>query len=149
MRVRSADVSAVAGSDYDAVDFTALIAEGASTADVFVSVHGDTAGEDDETLQLLLSDAVGATIAAGSGVGTIVNDDFVITAIHDLQGSGATSPKLGELVATTGIVTALEMPLAPVHPAIPPERLEKPRKYSNRRRRKSIRGAYFGMGRPA
>ena len=37
------------------------------------------------------------TVGDGQGQGTIVNDDVVVSAIHDIQGNGATSP-LGEPV---------------------------------------------------
>ncbi|HEY5781319.1 MAG TPA: hypothetical protein VIT66_05530, partial [Lysobacter sp.] len=106
VRVTTADGTASAtGGDFDALDITALIAQGQSQADVFVIVHGDTVPEGDETLTLQLGDATGATVADALAVGTIVNDDFVVTAIHDIQGNAATSAHANELVTTTGIVT--------------------------------------------
>ncbi len=39
------------------------------------------------------------------GLGTINNDDATVIAIHDIQGSGASSPLLGQNVTTRGIVT--------------------------------------------
>lgn len=45
------------------------------------------------------------TSATAKGIGTIRNDDFVVTAIHDIQGNGATSPLAGQFVTLTGIVT--------------------------------------------
>lgn len=106
VRVTTADgTAAAAGGDFDALEMTALVAEGQSQADVFVIVHGDTVQEDDEILTLQLGDATGATVADALGVGTIVNDDFIVTAVHDIQGAGAQSPLAGQFVTTTGIVT--------------------------------------------
>jgi hypothetical protein len=72
----TADGTASAGSDYVAnagtVTFTA---GGPLTQTITVLVNGDTAIEPDETFFVNLSGAVGATIAAGPGVGTILNDD--------------------------------------------------------------------------
>lgn len=42
------------------------------------------------------------------GLGTIQNDDFVITPIHDIQGSSTMSPLVSTAVTTTGIVTGLK-----------------------------------------
>ncbi|MBF6024970.1 Calx-beta domain-containing protein [Lysobacter niastensis] len=105
VRVITADGTASSGSDFDALDTTVFIAEGQSQADLFVVVRGDTTPESDETLTVQLGEASGATVADALGAGTILNDDFVLTAIHEIQGAGATSPLSGELVTTTGIVT--------------------------------------------
>ncbi|MGI8561220.1 MAG: Calx-beta domain-containing protein [Luteimonas sp.] len=102
----TADGTARAGEDYVARSGTASIAEGASSVTIHVDVIGDTTVEADETFMVTLADAAGADLADAQGIGTILNDDFVITPIHAIQGAGATSPLAGQQVATRGIVTA-------------------------------------------
>lgn len=67
--------SALAGSDFAAVVGTLTFAPGETTKTVDVAVHGDTAYELDETLQLVLSSASGARLVTASATGTITNDD--------------------------------------------------------------------------
>ena len=71
-----------------------------------VTVNGDTAVEGNESFLAKVTNATGATIADGSGQGTIVNDDANAAAIHDIQGNGSQSPLDGVQVLTSGIVTA-------------------------------------------
>jgi len=72
----TANGTATAGSDYVPAAGTLTFTSGGPTTQ-FITVHviGDTAIEPDETFFVNLSGAVGATIAAGPGVGTILNDD--------------------------------------------------------------------------
>src|SRR5690606_28240397 len=42
---------------------------------ITIAVRGDTLVEANETFRVVLSDAVGATIATATGTGTITNDD--------------------------------------------------------------------------
>lgn len=100
------DGTATAGQDYIATSGTATIAEGDSSATLSVSVLGDTTIEADETFGLQLSNVTGARDGSLLGTGTIINDDFVTVPIAQIQGAGATSPLEGEVVVTTGIVTA-------------------------------------------
>ncbi|MEO7757957.1 MAG: ExeM/NucH family extracellular endonuclease, partial [Dokdonella sp.] len=106
--VATADGTAAAPSDYTALAAaTHTIAQG-NTADTFdVLVNGDTATEANETFFVNLSNPVGAVIADAQGVGTIVNDDFSIVKIHDVQGSGAATPIPGSTVTVEGVATAL------------------------------------------
>ncbi|MCD7097974.1 lamin tail domain-containing protein [Stenotrophomonas sp. MMGLT7] len=105
--VATADGSASAGSDYDALATTAMtIAAGQSSASIVVKVHGDTVAEPDETFALRVSDIAGALPASLEATATIVNDDFQLLPIHAIQGSGARSPLEGQVVAASGIVTA-------------------------------------------
>ncbi len=74
--VATADGTATAPSDYTAVPTTTLtFAPGVTTQTVTVNVNGDTTVEPNETFFVNLSNASGATIADGQGVGTIQNDD--------------------------------------------------------------------------
>jgi chitinase len=71
---RTADGTAKAGSDYEAVSGTATFAPGQTSYLVPVRVYGDTLVEPDETLFLKLQNAKRATIADGLGVVTIADD---------------------------------------------------------------------------
>ena len=62
-----------------------------------VTVNGDSTVEPDETFFVNVTNVTGATVSDGQGQGTIVNDDFVITPIHDIQGNGAASPLAGQV----------------------------------------------------
>ncbi len=105
--VATADGSASAGSDYEALAPTVMtIAAGQSSISIVVKVHGDTLAEPDETFTLRVSDIAGALPASLEATGTIVNDDFQLLPIHAIQGRGARSPLEGQVVATRGIVTA-------------------------------------------
>ena len=74
--VSTVDGTAKAPVDYVAVSSKAVtFAAGETTRTVSVLVNGDTAVEADETFSVKLANATGATIADGTGVGTIVNDD--------------------------------------------------------------------------
>ncbi len=67
--------TATAGSDYQAATGTLTFAPGETTKTIQVTVNGDMAVEGNETVNLTLSSPTGATIADGSAVGTITNDD--------------------------------------------------------------------------
>ena len=100
--------SATSGADFTATSGTATITAGNTSATVAVQVIGDTTLEINETFLVALSnESANATIADAQGIGTITNDDIVITAIHDIQGSGELSPLDGQLVMTNGVVTAV------------------------------------------
>ncbi|WP_264048154.1 ExeM/NucH family extracellular endonuclease [Methylobacterium flocculans] len=105
--VATADGTATAGSDYSATVLTGrTIAAGATTATITVPVTGDTLAEGSETLALRVANVVGATVADGAAIGTIVNDDASFTvngvAVFDAaaslqgnQGATATTPPTG------------------------------------------------------
>ena len=75
----TANGTATAGQDYTAKSGTVTFAAGETTKTVSVAVAGDTAVEPNETLTVTLSNPSGATIADGSAVGTITNDDVQVT----------------------------------------------------------------------
>jgi predicted extracellular nuclease len=72
-----------------------------------VAVNGDVAAEANETFSLNVTNVVGASVLDGTGTGTIVNDDFPLAAIYAIQGDGNTSPLVGAVVTTTGVVTGM------------------------------------------
>ncbi|HHZ22483.1 TPA: nuclease [Xanthomonas vasicola pv. zeae] len=101
------DGTATAGSDYIALPATTLrIAAGERSATISVDFLGDTTPEPDESFRLQISGVTGALPATLSATGTLLNDDFSLLPIHAIQGKGARSPLEGQVVATSGIVTA-------------------------------------------
>jgi hypothetical protein len=71
----TANGSAQAGTDYQAVSGTLTFNPGETLKSIEVQVIGDQLTEPDETFQVNLTGATGATIAVPSGTGTILNDD--------------------------------------------------------------------------
>ena len=98
-----------AGNDYVAKSLTGqTIAAGSTSYTFTVVVNGDTTTEPDETFSVNLSNVVGADVADGQGTCTIISDDVALTAINAIQGTGATSPLVGTMVTTRGIVTGVK-----------------------------------------
>ena len=84
------NTATTADNDYVALALAGqTIPEGQQTATFDVTVNGDTVVEPNETFFLNVTNVIGAVVADGQGVGTITNDDFVLTPIHDIQGPGA------------------------------------------------------------
>jgi uncharacterized protein YunC (DUF1805 family) len=77
----TANAMATSGTDYVAASGTLTILAGATTGTVNVVVNGELAYESNETLSLLLSNPLGATIGDGSAQGTILNDEKAPTAV--------------------------------------------------------------------
>ena len=71
----TADGTATAPADYTAASGTVTLQPGELSKPIAVSVVGDQAIEQDETLTVTLSNPVNATIAIGTATGTITNDD--------------------------------------------------------------------------
>jgi thermitase len=104
VRFATANGTATAGNkgDYTATSGTLTFNPGETTKTVSVSVRDDSTVEPDETFFVNLSSASGATIAVGSGTGTILNDDTSSGG----GGGGKGGPKarsLGLLVAAAGL----------------------------------------------
>jgi Ca2+-binding RTX toxin-like protein len=79
---------------------------GVSSVQIVVAVNGDTVGEPNERLGMILSNPVGnIAISDDRAIGTILNDDPIDRTIMEIQGLGHTSPYVGQNVTTTGIVT--------------------------------------------
>jgi hypothetical protein len=109
----TADGTATSPSDYVAASNTLHFTfGGALTQQISITINGDTTQEPNETFTVNLSNlqnTVGNTaIADGSAVGTIINDDVIVTPIYTIQGSGHTSPLAGATVTTQGVVTAID-----------------------------------------
>jgi hypothetical protein len=71
----TSDGTAKAGDDYRATSGTVTVPAGSTSASVRVTVLSDKVREADERMHVTLSAPVDATIADGTAVGTIVNDD--------------------------------------------------------------------------
>jgi chitinase len=75
LRYFTTDVTATAGTDYNATSGTLTFAPGETSKTVAVTIRGDTTVEPYESFRLNFADAVNGTLAAGFVTGTIVNDD--------------------------------------------------------------------------
>ncbi|HJX29377.1 MAG TPA: lamin tail domain-containing protein, partial [Thermoanaerobaculia bacterium] len=107
--IATAPNSAAAPGDYTTNNLTGqTIPAGSSTYSFTVLVNGDTTAEANETFFVNVTSVVGASVADGQGTGTINNDDVALTAIHDIQGPGNSSPIVGATVTTRGIVTGIK-----------------------------------------
>lgn len=73
----SSNGTATAGTDYQAASGTLIIPAGTSSVPLPVTVLGDLVCEPSEQFSMTLSAPVNITIADGSGLGTIVDDDPV------------------------------------------------------------------------
>jgi probable HAF family extracellular repeat protein len=71
----TANGTATAGTDYDAVSGTLTIPAGQFIRTIGVTVRGDRKREPDEVFYMNLATPSGATIVDGQGVGTLRNDD--------------------------------------------------------------------------
>ena len=71
----TANGSARSDSDYGATNGTLVFAANQTSRTLNVVINGDTIVEGNETLFVLLSNAVNASIGRARGVGTITNDD--------------------------------------------------------------------------
>ena len=75
VRYATQDLTATAGSDYDAASGALSFDPGVTSQVINLNLHGDTVPEVDETFTLKLTRPANATLADDLGVGTIVNDD--------------------------------------------------------------------------
>ena len=108
--IATADNTAMVGdSDYVARSEVMQVITMGNTMYTFdVTVNGDMTVEPDQSFFVDLSNVSGAAEGDIQGEGTITNDDFVITPIHDIQGPGTVSPLDGNMVVTRGIVTGVK-----------------------------------------
>ena len=103
------NTASVADSDYvPSALGSQIIPAGSSSYAFTVLVTGDTANEVNESYYVNITNITGANAGDVQAVGAIINDDFNITPIHQIQGNGLLSPVNGQVVITEGIVTALK-----------------------------------------
>jgi large repetitive protein len=91
---RTADGTAVAGSDYTAVSGKLTFAKNEMSKSILVPIKGDRLVEDYEYFSVQLSNPKGAKIADGTGLVTIAdNEPYVyITYAYATEGNDGTSP---------------------------------------------------------
>ena len=94
----TADGTATAGSDYVTAVGTLTFNAGETSKTVTVLVNGDTQVEPDETFFVNLSAPTNATIAAGQGVGTILNDDVAPLPTLSIGNATVTEGNAGTVV---------------------------------------------------
>ncbi len=106
--------SATAVSDYVGTSGTSTIAAGQFTATIDVSLIDDAVHELTESFSVILSSAERATIAVGTGVGTILDDDAPAVSI---AASSATEGQVLSLAVTldgaSPLVTSVSWSLTP------------------------------------
>jgi choice-of-anchor C domain-containing protein len=100
VRVRTADRSALAGSDYTALDQLLIFAPGETTKSVDVQVLGDAVIEADEVFSLELRNAMGASTAQPRGLGSIIDDDFPLVSV---SGASCTEGNSGLLACSASV----------------------------------------------
>jgi endoglucanase len=90
---RTADGTAIAGSDYQAVSGKLTFAKNVMSKSILVPVIGDRIPEADKYFSVRLSNPKGGKIADGEGIVTIVDDEprISINDVSALRDSGATS----------------------------------------------------------
>jgi hypothetical protein len=81
--------SATAGTDFKSAAGTVTFTAGSTIAYFTVTIVNDRVGEPTETFSVVLSNAVGATIATGTGTVTILDNDLRLTATS--AGTGGAS----------------------------------------------------------
>lgn len=79
----TANVTAVAGSDYEAVSGTVTFAPGETTKNIVVSIIGDTIDEPNETFSVTLTNPVNVLLEDDTAIGTIEDDDLPEMTIGD------------------------------------------------------------------
>jgi serine protease len=92
----SANGTATAGSDYLAINLSGITIPAGQTSKTFsVTVPGDTLVEPTEYFYVNLSNAVGANITDGQGIGYIINNDGALISINDVAvGEGNAGTKV-------------------------------------------------------
>jgi fibronectin-binding autotransporter adhesin len=90
--------TATPGTDYVASSGTLTIPSNVLSAQIPITINGDTLFENDETINLTLSAPVGATLSAATAVGTIIDDEQITLSIAD-----ATAPE-GNDVGSAGVL---------------------------------------------
>ena len=95
---RTMDFTAESGfsspADYFAAQGTVILTSSEPTAEVEISIIGDTVQEPNEFFTLIISDASAGHITDSSGTGTIINDDGPAVNIEDVdvsEGGGTAS----------------------------------------------------------
>lgn len=103
----TSDLTATAGVDYNSVSGMLTFTPGETVKQVAVQILGDTDVESDETFQMALSQAQGATIVGVTSTYTILEDDSAMLVMtcgsgaDGRQGNGSTNDQLNPAVVQT------------------------------------------------
>ena len=100
----TSDGTATAPSDYTSTSGTLTFSPGITTQTVTVPVVGDTLVEANETFTVTLASPAYAFLGTSQGIGTIVNDDTVISTTTTLTSSPNPSA-VGQIVTFTATVS--------------------------------------------
>ena len=106
----TADGTAVAGSDYQAVSGTLTFAPGETSKSISVLVNGDRVVEWDETFFVNLTGATNATIADGEGLG-IIKDDEPRISISDVSKKEGKKNQTTQFIFTVTLSVAYDQPV--------------------------------------
>jgi Calx-beta domain len=106
----TADVTALAGSDYVGASGLITFAPGETTQGVLVRTIPDATVEPDETFQVVLSAPGGNPIAQGVGVGLIANDDQPPQPTVDIADCAVTEGNTGTTGCTFDVRLSLTYP---------------------------------------
>ncbi len=87
---QTVDGTATGGTDYEAGTGTITFAPGVTTQVLHIGILTDTVDEPTETMTVVLSSPSGATLAKGTAIGTIVNDDTPQSTVSKLSVSDST-----------------------------------------------------------
>jgi ELWxxDGT repeat protein len=108
----TADGTATAGSDYDAVSGTLIFSPGQTSKTIDVPVHGDTVTEGNETFSVILRNAAHATLLKPAGFAIIDDDDQVADLSLRLDFSKFNSLNVGVNATNHGPLTATNLKLS-------------------------------------
>ena len=108
--------TATAGTDFNAASGTLNFALGETSKTIAVTILGDTDVEANETLSLLLGTVTGATIADGTGLGTITNDDvpptLVVSDAQLAEGQAGSTQMLFTVTLSRAVTTPVSVAFA-------------------------------------
>jgi hypothetical protein len=105
----TADGTAVAGADYTAKSGTLVFPAGTTSLTVSVPVTNDVLDEDDETFQVVLSNAVHVTAGSGGTVTIVDEDGLPSLSISDLRINEDDVETTAELTVTLSAVSGREV----------------------------------------
>lgn len=107
VKYATADGTATAGEDYVATSGTVTFAAGETSKTIAVTVLGDNVAEGVETFRLLLSSPTRATIADGTGVGTINDSGMSVASYVDSHSAAVATTSLSsyeKVITDSGVV---------------------------------------------
>jgi hypothetical protein len=125
------DGSAKAGSDYAAARGQLSFAPGETSKSIRIAITGDTVVEDNETLSLVLSNAVNAKLARSTAIVTITNEDVPKPRAGRYSGTTSQGRPVSfevspDLTFVSGLSITIDISCPSVGVVLPGERLDIP-----------------------